>query len=40
LAQAGAAVAVNSRKPEACQEAAVEIAAKTGRETLAAPCHV
>jgi NAD(P)-dependent dehydrogenase (short-subunit alcohol dehydrogenase family) len=40
LAQAGAAVAVNSRKAEACREAAAEIAAKTGRETFAAPCHV
>jgi NAD(P)-dependent dehydrogenase (short-subunit alcohol dehydrogenase family) len=40
LAQAGAAVAVNSRKREACEETADEIAEKTGRETLAAPCHV
>jgi NAD(P)-dependent dehydrogenase (short-subunit alcohol dehydrogenase family) len=40
LARAGAAVAVNSRKPEACQAAAREIAEKSGRATLAAPCHV
>ena len=40
LAQAGAAVAVNSRKREACEAAAKQIAEKTGRETLAAPCHV
>jgi NAD(P)-dependent dehydrogenase (short-subunit alcohol dehydrogenase family) len=32
LAQAGAAVAVNSRKRDACEQ--------TGRETMAAPCHV
>jgi len=40
LARAGASVAVNSRKAEACEAAAKEIAAATGRETLAAPCHV
>jgi NAD(P)-dependent dehydrogenase (short-subunit alcohol dehydrogenase family) len=40
LAQAGAAVAVNSRKADACAAAAKEIAERTGRETLAAPCHV
>jgi gluconate 5-dehydrogenase len=40
LAQAGASVAVNSRKPEACESAAREIAAKTGVATCAAPCHV
>jgi hypothetical protein len=40
LAQAGASVAINSRKPEACEAAAKEIAAATGRETFAAPCHV
>jgi NAD(P)-dependent dehydrogenase (short-subunit alcohol dehydrogenase family) len=40
LARAGAAVAVNSRKPEACAAAAKEIAEETGRETMAAPCHV
>ena len=40
LAQAGAAVAVNSRKPDACEAAASEIAAATGTETMAAPCHV
>ena len=40
LAQAGAAVAVNSRKRDACEAAAKQIAEKTGRETMAAPCHV
>ena len=40
LAEAGAAVAVTSRKPEACVEAAQSIAEATGRETLAAPAHV
>src|SRR5262245_41875791 len=40
LAAAGAAVAVNSRKREACEAAAKQIAEKTGRETMAAPCHV
>ena len=40
LAQAGAAVAVNSRKRDACEAAAKEIGEKTGRETMAAPCHV
>ena len=40
LAEAGAAIAVNSRKPDACQAAASEIAAATGAETMAAPCHV
>jgi NAD(P)-dependent dehydrogenase (short-subunit alcohol dehydrogenase family) len=40
LAEAGASVAVNSRKPEACQEAAQAIADASGRETMAAPCHV
>ena len=40
LAEAGAAVAVNSRKPEACEAAAAEIARDSGAETMAAPCHV
>jgi NAD(P)-dependent dehydrogenase (short-subunit alcohol dehydrogenase family) len=40
LARAGASVAVNGRKPEACERVAEEIATATGRETLAAPCHV
>ncbi len=40
LAKAGASVAINSRKPEACEAAAKEIAALTGRETFAAPCHM
>ena len=40
LAEAGASVAVNSRKPEACEAAAAEIAEATGAQTLAAPCHV
>ena len=40
LAEAGAAVAINSRKPDACEEAASEISAATGAETMAAPCHV
>ena len=40
LAEAGASVAVNSRKADACEAAAREIAEATGRETLAAPCHV
>ncbi len=40
LAQAGASVAVNSRKRDACEAAAKEITEQTGRETFAAPCHV
>ena len=40
LARAGASLAVNGRKPDACEIAAAEIARDTGRETLAAPCHV
>ncbi len=40
LARAGASVAVNGRKPEACELAAKELAAATGRDVFAAPCHV
>jgi NAD(P)-dependent dehydrogenase (short-subunit alcohol dehydrogenase family) len=40
LAEAGASVAVNSRKADACEAAAKEIAARSGVATLAAPCHV
>jgi NAD(P)-dependent dehydrogenase (short-subunit alcohol dehydrogenase family) len=40
LARAGAHVAVNGRKPEACERAAKEISAATGREAFAAPGHV
>ena len=40
LARAGASIAVNSRKREACEATSKEIAEKTGRETFAAPCHV
>jgi NAD(P)-dependent dehydrogenase (short-subunit alcohol dehydrogenase family) len=40
FAQAGAKVVVTSRKAPACEAAAAEIANATGRETLAAPCHV
>ncbi len=40
LARAGASVAVNGRKPEACERAAEEIAAATGRDAFAAPGHV
>jgi gluconate 5-dehydrogenase len=40
LADAGAAVVVSSRKQELCDRAAREIAATTGRETMALACHV
>lgn len=40
LAEAGATVVVSSRKAEACDEAAREIAASTGARTLALPLHV
>jgi NAD(P)-dependent dehydrogenase (short-subunit alcohol dehydrogenase family) len=40
FAEAGAKVVVTSRKAEACDAAAAEIANATGRETLSAPCHV
>ncbi len=40
LAEAGASVAINSRKAEACQLAADEITADTGAATFAAPCHI
>jgi NAD(P)-dependent dehydrogenase (short-subunit alcohol dehydrogenase family) len=39
LAQAGASVAINSRKQEACDEAAQEIHEATGSATLSAACH-
>ena len=39
-AAAGADVVIASRKLEACQEAADEIAATTGRRALAVACHV
>jgi NAD(P)-dependent dehydrogenase (short-subunit alcohol dehydrogenase family) len=40
LAAAGADVVVASRKLESCELAAEQIAASTGRRTLAAACHV
>jgi len=40
LATAGADVVIASRKLDACQAAAAEIAAATGRRTLPVACHV
>ena len=40
LAEAGADVVVSSRKPEACEKVAAEIAESTGVRTLALPLHV
>jgi NAD(P)-dependent dehydrogenase (short-subunit alcohol dehydrogenase family) len=40
LAEAGAAVVVSSRKPEACEKVAAEIADEFGVPTLALPLHV
>ncbi len=40
LAAAGARVVVSSRKQDACDEVAAEIAADTGAEVLGAACHV
>lgn len=40
LAEAGAKVVVSSRKQELCDEAAAEIAATTGAETMGLACHV
>jgi NAD(P)-dependent dehydrogenase (short-subunit alcohol dehydrogenase family) len=40
LATAGADVVVASRKVEACERAAAEIAARTGRRALGIGCHV
>lgn len=40
LAEAGAKVVVSSRKQELCDEAAAEIAAETGAETMGLACHV
>ena len=40
LAEAGAKVVVSSRKQELCDEAAAEIAAATGAETMGLACHV
>ena len=40
LAAAGADVVIASRKVDACQAAAGEIAAATGRRTLGVACHV
>jgi NAD(P)-dependent dehydrogenase (short-subunit alcohol dehydrogenase family) len=40
LAEAGASVVVSSRKQDACDAAAAEIAASTGAETFARACHV
>jgi NAD(P)-dependent dehydrogenase (short-subunit alcohol dehydrogenase family) len=39
-AEAGADVVVASRKVDACQRVAAEVAEKTGRRTLAVACHV
>jgi NAD(P)-dependent dehydrogenase (short-subunit alcohol dehydrogenase family) len=40
LAEAGAYVVVSSRKLEACEAAAAEISASTGRRAVAIGCHV
>lgn len=40
LALAGADVVISSRKQDACDRAATEIAATTGRATLGAACHM
>jgi NAD(P)-dependent dehydrogenase (short-subunit alcohol dehydrogenase family) len=40
LAEAGASVVVSSRKQELCDQVAAEVAAATGRDTLALACHV
>ncbi|GAA4820990.1 SDR family NAD(P)-dependent oxidoreductase [Nocardioides caeni] len=40
LAEAGASVAVSSRKADACEQVAREIADSTGARTLALPLHV
>lgn len=40
LAEAGATVVVSSRKAQACEEVAAEIAASTGARTMALPMHV
>ncbi len=40
LARAGAAVAVNGRKPDACEQAARELARETGGQVIGAPAHV
>jgi NAD(P)-dependent dehydrogenase (short-subunit alcohol dehydrogenase family) len=40
LAEAGADVVITSRKLDACQEVADELAARTGRQALAHACHV
>src|SRR5690606_29365964 len=39
-AERGATVVVASRKAEACESAAAEIAAETGATTAGIPCHV
>ena len=40
LARAGASVVVSSRKADACEQVAAEIAAATGREVAGLACHV
>jgi NAD(P)-dependent dehydrogenase (short-subunit alcohol dehydrogenase family) len=40
FAEAGASVVVSSRKLEACERAAQQLAGETGRECLAMACHV
>ena len=40
FAEAGADVVIASRKLDACQEAAAEVTASTGRATLPVACHV
>lgn len=40
FAQAGAAVVIASRKLDACQRAATQITATTGRDALGVACHV
>lgn len=40
FARAGAHVVISSRKMEACEALAAEVAADTGRETLPYACHV
>jgi len=40
FAEAGASVIVSSRKADACEATAAEIAAATGQNVIAHPCHV
>ena len=40
LAQLGAKVVISSRKADACEQAAKEIAGTTGRRAIGVSCHV